>query len=324
MGVAVLVTVIGLSSASAAIVLRATWVSGTSSAGSNFYGARGITVGRHGDLYVADNIYHRIEKLSPDGRFLMTWGWGVKDGKEQFEICRHRCRRGRYGSGDGRFDGPMGVATDGKGHVYVADGGNHRIQKFSAQGRFLRSFGHRSGPGGIHSPVGVAADPEGHVYVADYYGSKIVRFASGGRFLGEWSAPDPYAVGADHSGHVYVGEYFADRIEKFSDNGDFLRTWGWGVRNGAAEFQVCVAPRSNCTGGLSGSGKGQFEIPSGIATDESGAVYVADDGNNHWFKFAPGGRLRAQRERHDPGSLTVDRRGRIYVLAPPGVIVYSQ
>jgi DNA-binding beta-propeller fold protein YncE len=37
---------------------------------------------------------------------------------------------GTHGSGDGQFDYPLGVATDAAGNVYVADQGNHRIQKF--------------------------------------------------------------------------------------------------------------------------------------------------------------------------------------------------
>ena len=45
------------------------------------------------------------------GTFLTTWGTA--------------------GSGNGQFDLPAGVATDGSGNVYVADAGNNRIQKFA-------------------------------------------------------------------------------------------------------------------------------------------------------------------------------------------------
>ena len=38
---------------------------------------------------------------------------------------------GAYGSGDGQFNSPKGVAVDGSGNVYVADTWNYRIQKFS-------------------------------------------------------------------------------------------------------------------------------------------------------------------------------------------------
>jgi len=37
---------------------------------------------------------------------------------------------GNEGDADGEFHGPYGIAVDGEGYVYVADGGNHRIQVF--------------------------------------------------------------------------------------------------------------------------------------------------------------------------------------------------
>ena len=41
---------------------------------------------------------------------------------------------GKHGSGQGEFDCPRGVAVDGEGNILVSDGGNHRIQKFTAEG----------------------------------------------------------------------------------------------------------------------------------------------------------------------------------------------
>ena len=39
---------------------------------------------------------------------------------------------GSLGSGDGQFfGGPLGVAVDGSGDVFVADNGNNRVQKFA-------------------------------------------------------------------------------------------------------------------------------------------------------------------------------------------------
>ena len=41
---------------------------------------------------------------------------------------------GSFGSGNGQFNDPNGVAVDGSGNVYVADSNNNRIQKFSCSG----------------------------------------------------------------------------------------------------------------------------------------------------------------------------------------------
>jgi RHS repeat-associated protein len=63
-----------------------------------------------GNVYVADSGNRRIQKFDSSGTFLTKWG--------------------SYGSGDGQFIDPWGVAVDTQG-IYVTDTGNHRIQKFS-------------------------------------------------------------------------------------------------------------------------------------------------------------------------------------------------
>ena len=63
---------------------------------------------------------------------------------------------GSAGSGNGQFSiytGPWDVAVDGSGNVYVADTGNHRIQKFDANGTFLTTWGsYGSGNGQFGAP----------------------------------------------------------------------------------------------------------------------------------------------------------------------------
>ena len=46
---------------------------------------------------------------------------------EQYEFVT---KWGSRGDGDGQFYGPRDVVVDAAGSVYVADGGNSRIQKF--------------------------------------------------------------------------------------------------------------------------------------------------------------------------------------------------
>jgi len=48
---------------------------------------------------------------------------------------------GSFGSGDGKFNTPAGVAAGGSGQTYVADFSNQRIQEFDATGRFVRQWG---------------------------------------------------------------------------------------------------------------------------------------------------------------------------------------
>ena len=86
---------------------------------------------------------------------------------------------GSSGTGDGQFNAPLGVATDGNGNVYVADTNNNRIQKFTSTGTFLTTWGSfsYSGNGQFNGPFGVATDGNGNVYVADEGNSRIQKFA---------------------------------------------------------------------------------------------------------------------------------------------------
>lgn len=74
---------------------------------------------------------------------------------------------GSTGSGNGQFNGPVGVATDAAGDVYVTDHYNNRAQKFTSTGTYLTQWGSLgSGNGQLDHVVGVATDTDGNVYVA--------------------------------------------------------------------------------------------------------------------------------------------------------------
>jgi len=55
---------------------------------------------------------------------------------------------GTYGTGDGQFNLPFGVAVDASGNVYVADYYNNRIQKFASDGTYVTQWGTYGGGDG--------------------------------------------------------------------------------------------------------------------------------------------------------------------------------
>ena len=89
---------------------------------------------------------------------------------------------------------PSDVATDPAGNVYVADQGSARIQKFSANGAFIRSWGGKGSGRGqfLFNLEGIAVDAAGNVYVTEVSGpngqgaDRIQKFTSSGAFIAKW------------------------------------------------------------------------------------------------------------------------------------------
>jgi len=113
---------------------------------------------------VVDTNNNRIQKFDSSGNFLLKWGKNAGAGSS--------------GSDDGQFNLPQGVSVDSSGNVYVADAGNHRIQKFDSNGNFLLTWGtFGSDDGEFRGPTGVAVDSSGNVYVTDPSRWRIQKFS---------------------------------------------------------------------------------------------------------------------------------------------------
>ena len=171
---------------------------------------------------------------------------------------------GGHGNGRGEFDSPQAIATDSVGNIFVADTGNGRIEKFSADGTFLTSIGQ------FEAPNGIAIDRAGNIYVAEI-GSKhrIQKIAPDGNFITAWApalyGPRRIAIGPDNS--IYVVDSGRNRIVKFNPNGEVVATWG-----------------------RAGSGDGQFIDLSSVVVDRAnGRVYVADPINHRIQVFDSSG-----------------------------------
>ena len=227
---------------------------------------RGVAVDSTGNVYVADQGNHRVQKFTSTGTFVTKWG--------------------TEGGGDGQFFYPGGVAVDSTGNVYVADEGNNRVQKFTSTGTFVTKWGTEGdGDGQFDGPQGVAVDSRGNVYVADTYNSRVQKFTSTGTFVTKWGTNDlfggdgqfasPLGVAVDGSGNVYVADFGNNRVQKFTSAGVFVTKWG-----------------------TYGGADGQFKLSTGVAVDSAGNVYVSDADNSRIQKFGsvasprPDGRIK--------------------------------
>jgi DNA-binding beta-propeller fold protein YncE len=104
----------------------------------------------------------------------------------------------------------------------------------------------------------------------------------------------PLGVAAGGAGGVYVAEHTGQRVSRFATTGVFTRAWGFDVRpGGATGFELCTRA-TGCQPGRPGGGPGQLGFPGGIATDDSGSVYVTDPANDRVSQFtSPGAFVRA-------------------------------
>ena len=152
----------------------------------------GLAIGPSGDVYISD-LSMRITRLAPDGRVVSRWG-GPGSGKGQFDFVP--------AGANANVMGRIGVGPDGK--VYVSDSDNHRVQVFTAAGKYITEFGSLgAGLGQFTIPSDVSADVGGNVYVLDDGLMRLTKFSPTGEPI--WmvdGSTDPRLDGHGHDADV--------------------------------------------------------------------------------------------------------------------------
>jgi len=176
-------------------------------------GPRSLAFAKDGTVFVADSRNHRILHLDMTGKTIHEWGT-FADGVNT-------------PAGPGTFNEPWGVAIGLDGSVYVTDTWNHRVQKFTAQGKFITSwgiFGQGETPQSFYGPRGLAVDAKGRVYVTDTGNKRIVVFDANGNFITQFGSAgfdpgqfdEPVGIAVDRNGTVYVVDTWNQRVQTFT------------------------------------------------------------------------------------------------------------
>jgi len=232
-----------------------------------------------GNLYLADRRNHTIRKLTPDGRVTTLAGVAGQPGRNDSAGTELPAR----------FNAPRALAVTADGRsIFVADTGNHRICRVTAEGLVTTLAGDPGGAGGCFDAPGTAARfigpyalaldaAEANLYVLDGREFTLRRVTLAGERAGEVApvtVPGPLrgqcglAVGRDAQGaeHIYVGAAAAIIDLPLADLGHpVILAGGGGTLRG---FR----------GGVGATAR--FDRPAGLAVDANGDLLVADRNNN--------------------------------------------
>ena len=240
-----------------------------SNAGFGLYYPVGVALDSAGNIYVTDTGYGHVFEFNPAGvginglifggfgnvgynavdsagNIYVKYGFSILKISPTWTVTTLAGTYGVQGSADGvgsaaQFWWPQGIAVDGSGNVYVAEG----YWPFTGGGgRVIRKI----------TPAGVVSTFVGQFGVSGF------TDGTGGAAL----FTEPNAIAVDSTGNVYVSDLYA--IRKITPAG-VVTTIAGGTTGGYAD-------------GVGAAAQFAYPGPGGLAVGSDGAVYVADTGNN--------------------------------------------
>ncbi|KAL4446856.1 hypothetical protein ABPG77_008100 [Micractinium sp. CCAP 211/92] len=254
---------------------------GTSQFTQLLWGLAVASLADGGAVYIVDcspsddgSLPCAVKVFTREGDYLLTIG-GPGQGPGQPRVWR-------------RADAEPYALTNSGGMLYVVDRNLNRVTVFDGQGKYIKHWGNpdpsadedpnappTSAPGQFDAPCGVAAAESGDVFVLDCGNFRVQQFTAMGDFIRQWgSFGTDYGQFTKPRGIAAVGTWVftldgTPRIQRFSAGTGSLQL-AWGTRSEAAP-----APPSD----------GTMKSPFAIALDETGMVYVQDNGNFRLQKF---------------------------------------
>jgi hypothetical protein len=253
----------------------------------------GVALDSQGNIYIADKNNNRIRKVTVSTGIITTVAGN-----------------GTYGfQGDGsaatgaEMRYPMGIAVDTSGNIYFGDTNNYRIRKVTASNGIISTIAGTGTEGSsgngvaatsaeINSPYGLTADASGNIYIADTNNNRVRKvtastgiittvagngtYGYNGDGIASASAElgQPEGVAVDSSGNIYIADSGNERIREVSASTGLISTF---AGNGYVNTSTGHGGYSGDDGSATSA---ELSIPSGVAVDAAGDIFIADELNS--------------------------------------------
>lgn len=258
---------------------------------------QGVALDSLGRLFIADSLNNRVRMVDTNGIISTFAGNG--------DVSTPGFWGDTGPAVNANLHLPTGVAVDSSGNVYIAAASDNTVRVVDAYGiiniyagsGYVGYYGDQSDTvtgtataAGLHGPQDVAIGLNGDILIADTGNGVIRRVAAGGIIqtvagtgaiglagdggLATSAAMSaPYSVAVDSSGNFVIADYGNNRIRRVDKASGNIST---------------IAGTGNI--GFAGDGSAAtsaiLHLPTGVAMDSSGNVYLADSLNNRIRKIS--------------------------------------
>ncbi|HEY3439738.1 MAG TPA: IPT/TIG domain-containing protein [Paludibaculum sp.] len=250
-----------------------------------------VALDSSGNLYIADQVNHRIRKVDTSGTITTIAGKDTSGYDSSATVASTSA-----------LNYPCGIAVDKSGNIYISDSVNHVVRKITGTAIATVAGNNTAGftqvgtvtttnttgallakDAAINLPTGIVVDAAGVVYFSDTNNHCIRKVGTDGNIttiagtgvagvLGDGGPATaaklnhPIGLALDSAGSLYVADQMNNRIRKINSAGIITTVAGAGL------------PGYSGNGGLATSA--QLRYPSGVAVDASGNIFIADTSNS--------------------------------------------
>ena len=292
--------------------------------------------GKYSITYTPECEGHHAVVIEVNGQPLTSSPWSVHVKPHQYHSVRSFGSRGKA---KGQFDNPCDIAINAMtGNIAVADRDNKRVQLVSADGIYLREYGHNGlDAKKLDCPFSVAFNRSGDLTICDSDG--IFLFTECGQFIKNTCnenliKPGDMTIACD--GRMLVCDTGDNTVKVLSPDGTELvqsfsapgcHEYPWLALSHQGTFYVSYG-LAHCVKVFNNEGEFQYDIgtegpgklhcPAGLAVDKFNNLVVCDAKNCNVRIFNLEGKFvnSIKREATDlktPWTVTVSNNGQLFI-----------